>query len=213
MPRFLVILPAAGRGTRFGGDKLAEVVAGRTVLEWSVAAFDRRADVAAVVVGGRDCPGGENRAETVAAALRHAAGVEAEFVAVHDAARPAVSRGLIDRVFAAAVEYGAAVPGVAVTDTVKRVRDGTVVETPPRAELVAVQTPQAMRRDWLADALARCPVPLAAVTDDARLLELAGYPVRVVEGEASNLKLTRPADLGPLGRALGSQSGAVATTI
>ena len=202
-PRFLVILPAAGSGTRYGSDKLAVTIGDRTVLDHSIRAFADRPDVAAVVVAGRDSPGGDCRQATVQNALLHAQGIEAGYVAVHDAARPAVSQGLIDRVFAAAVEHGAAVPGLPVTDTVKRLdADGFAVETPPRRGLVTVQTPQAFRRDWLTDAFARCRVPLVELTDDAQLLELAGRRVKIVDGDPANRKLTRPDDLEPLRKTL-----------
>jgi 2-C-methyl-D-erythritol 4-phosphate cytidylyltransferase len=212
---FAVILPAAGRGSRFGGDKLSRSVAGRSILEHSIRAFIDRPDVAAVVVV-RDlslppaisddlgpnpkllhCAGGPIRAQSVANGLRRLEELAKapDFVAVHDAARPAVTQGLIDRVFAAARQQGAAVPGMPVTDTIKRISGGRVVETLPRSELVAVQTPQAMRRHWLAEALAAWPSGLETVTDDVQLLESIGMAAVVVEGEACNVKVTREADL------------------
>ena len=225
--RFGVILPAAGTGARFGGDKLAAVVAGRSVLEWSAAAFLDRRDVSAVVIV-RDrrlplplgdeiarhpklfrCGGGETRDASVWRGLLFLA-ARADgpaWLAVHDAARPLVSQKLIDRVFGLALLEGAAVPGVAVADTIKRVTPGVgfdgrrVVETPPRSQLVAVQTPQAMRTDWLLEAFAAREAAAApgespaGVTDDAQLLEMAGYRVAVAEGEAANLKVTTRRDL------------------
>jgi 2-C-methyl-D-erythritol 4-phosphate cytidylyltransferase len=118
--------------------------------------------------------------------------VEVDVVVVHDAARPLASRRLFARVIAA-VRAGAdaAVPGVPVTDTVKRVRDHRVVETVRRDDLVAVQTPQAFRRSVLEAAHAGGGLD----TDDAALVEAAGGTVLVVEGEARNLKLTLVADL------------------
>lgn len=219
---FGIILPAAGRGARFGGDKLAASVAGATILEHTLGAFLRRQDVAAVALVVADpssalvqrdprlvvCAGGAHRSESVRKGLAALAEVGPAFVAVHDAARPAVSQELIERVFEAARREGAAVPGLPVTDTVKEVRGGRAVRTLRRADLVAVQTPQAMRRDWLLDAFARCPIPPDEVTDDVQLLELAGFPVRVVEGEAGNLKVTRPEDLAALERVLAVRGGA-----
>ena len=217
---FAVILPAAGRASRFGSDKLARGIAGRSVLEHSIRAFIDRPDVAIVVIAcGEDrplpealtphpklarCRGGEHRARSVLNGLRRLdeLAVAAEYVAVHDAARPAVSQELIDRVFTAARREGAAVPGVAVTDTIKLVESGRVRQTLPRLELVAVQTPQAMRRDWLVEAFASWPGALAEVTDDVQLLEAAGKAVAVVEGEARNVKVTRGEDLEVLKRLL-----------
>ena len=116
----------------------------------------------------------------------------AEVVLVHDAARPLASRVLF-RAVVDAVLAGAdgAIPGIAVADTVKRVRNGYVAETLDRSELVAVQTPQAFRAAALRQAHAGAP----EATDDAGLLEALGLSVAVVPGEYHNLKLTSPEDL------------------
>jgi 2-C-methyl-D-erythritol 4-phosphate cytidylyltransferase len=216
--RFLVILPAAGASTRYGTDKLDTVIAGRRAIEWSIDAFLLREDVTRVMVATRSdrdlpahpklcrCEGGTSRADTVRRAVEQA-DCDAGFVAIHDAARPAVGKPLIDRVFTAAIEYGAAVPGLAVTDTIKRIAESRVVETLPRPDLVAVQTPQAMRRDWLMEAFRTCPLPLDRVTDDVQLLELAGRRVQVVDGEPDNLKLTRRSDGPRLEAILASRRG------
>ncbi|MEL7239176.1 MAG: 2-C-methyl-D-erythritol 4-phosphate cytidylyltransferase [Planctomycetota bacterium] len=217
---FIVLIPAGGSGTRFGGDKLSLQLGDRTVLQHSVAAFAGRDDVAEIVVacpadrldaileGLRDVTvteGGDCRAASVHAALV-AATASASFVAVHDAARPAVSQALIDCVFTATREHGAAVPGLPVTNTIKQVSDGVVRRTLPRDELVAVETPQAMRRDWLAGAFEHCPVPLPQVTDDVQLLELAGHNVHVVTGDPNNVKLTTPNDVDRLRERIASQA-------
>ncbi len=145
----------------------------------------------------RVCAGGASRAHSVLHALREVPAA-IEWVAVHDAARPLVSQGLIDRTLAAAVMHGSAAPAMPVALTIKRAR-GTlpaqVVETIPRGELWAMQTPQIMRRSDLLAAFERCPIPLEQVTDDVQLLELAGKPVWLVEGEERNLKITTPLDL------------------
>ena len=214
-PDLAVVLPAAGRASRFGGDKLALDLNGRSVLDRAVGLFLDRADVTMVVIATDRagelraalsaercnhpklawCPGGEHRQATVANALRLLANHSPppRFVAVHDAARPLASSELVDRVLAAARDIGAAIPGVQVTDTIKRVIDGLVADTPPRSQLVAVQTPQIARLDWLLSAL-DTERDLAALTDDAQLLERAGRRVAVVPGESTNLKLTHPAD-------------------
>jgi 2-C-methyl-D-erythritol 4-phosphate cytidylyltransferase len=222
MSRFAVIIPAAGSSNRFGSNKLAAGLGGRTVLQRSLTAFLRRTDVAHVVIATSDfaaahdaltrapfspallanerlnfCPGGASRAHSVANAL----GVvpkEIDWVAVHDAARPLVSAELIDRTLAAAYEHGAAAPAMAVSYTIKRATGplpAVVRETVPRQDLWAMQTPQIMRREDLAAAIARCPIPLDQVTDDAQLLELIGKPVWLVPGDETNLKITLPMDL------------------
>lgn len=222
MPSFAVILPAAGSSSRFGSDKLAASVAGRTVLQRSLAAFLRREDVSHVVIATSDyaaihdalirapfseallanpklnfCPGGRSRAHSVALALE-AVPADVEWVAVHDAARPLVGDALIDRTLAAAVQYGAAAPALAVAYTIKRATGplpAKVEETIPRQDLWAMQTPQIMRRAELMAAIKECPIPMSEVTDDVQFLEQAGKPVWLVAGEESNLKITVPGDL------------------
>lgn len=213
--RFGVVIPAAGSGSRFGGDKLSQNIAGKSVIEHAVDAFRHREDVGLVVVVGKPidldrvswCPGGETRSESVKLGLDHLRQLrpDCDFVAVHDAARPAVSQALIDRVFDAAVRHGAAVPGLVPTDTIKRVESDRIVETLSRQSLLAVQTPQAMRVDWLVDAYSK-PTSQDDVTDDVSLLELAGYGVICVEGDTSNIKLTHSDDLQRLEQVLGRRT-------
>jgi 2-C-methyl-D-erythritol 4-phosphate cytidylyltransferase len=117
---------------------------------------------------------------------------DVDVVVVHDAARPLATPALFARVIAAVRDGAdAAVPALAIADTVKRVRDAVVVETVPRADLVAVQTPQAFRRD----VLERAHAGTAVDTDDAALVEAEGGKVVVVEGDRHNLKVTVPDDL------------------
>jgi len=119
-----------------------------------------------------------------------------QWVAVHDAARAFPSPRLLQEVFDAALQHGAAVPGMPVHDTIKRVNhERRVVETLPRDTLVAVQTPQVARRQWFEQALQHAGRSLAAFSDDASMLEACGFPVYISEGEAMNRKLTTPDDL------------------
>jgi 2-C-methyl-D-erythritol 4-phosphate cytidylyltransferase len=215
---FAVILPAAGRSTRFAGDtnKLLQTLGPRPIIAHAAAAFLDRADVVQLVIPTPDpdairtalgalasdarivfCPGGDCRAHSVQNALARV-NSNIAWVAVHDAARPLVSQSLIDRTLAAAVAHRAAVAALPVTLTVKQA-DGPlpapVKRTIPRHELWAVQTPQIMSRSDLAGALARCPVPLSHITDDTQLLELAGLPVMLIPGEERNLKITTRQDI------------------
>jgi len=221
MPEFAVIIPAAGSSTRFGSNKLRATLASLDVLHHSLEAFLRRSDVSCLVMPARDhgfsqgedrrtyadliereprftwAAGGASRAESVLIALR-CVPQSIEWVAVHDGARPLISQELIDRTFAAARQYGAAVPALPVTLTIKQALGplpARVERTLPRAQLWAMQTPQIMRRADLLAAFETCPIPLSQVTDDVQLLELAGQPVWLVEGEERNLKITTPADL------------------
>ncbi|HEY2585699.1 MAG TPA: 2-C-methyl-D-erythritol 4-phosphate cytidylyltransferase [Tepidisphaeraceae bacterium] len=220
MSPFAIILPAAGRSVRFGGTrgKLLEPLAGEPVLRHSVRAFLCRGDVASIVLAtstddisaltdalgseARDprlrfCRGGESRAESVRNALE-AVPPEIHWVAVHDAARPLVSQEVIDRTFDAAREHGAAVPALPVALTIKRAAGplpAKVEQTVPRHTLWAMQTPQAMRREELAEAYAACQLPLDQITDDAQLLELICREVWLVRGDEHNLKITTRTDL------------------
>jgi 2-C-methyl-D-erythritol 4-phosphate cytidylyltransferase len=198
-----VIVVAAGSGARFGAPKQYEQLGDRRVLDWSLGVARDAADgVVLVVPEDHDTPeeadvvvtGGATRAASVRAGLA-AVPDDAAVVVVHDAARPAASRGLFDAVIEA-VLAGAdgALPGLPVVDTVKRVHDGRVVETLDRAELVAVQTPQAFR----AAALRAAHADGGDATDDGALVEAAGGRVVVVPGDPDNVKVTSPADLARL---------------
>ena len=121
---------------------------------------------------------------------------EAEFVAIHDAVRPCVTEALIDAVFAKAVQTGAALLAVPVSDTLKQVdAQHKVQATKPRQGLWLAQTPQVFRRDWIVAAHANRGKLGKDITDDAQLIEAAGHPVYVVEGSPQNIKITTKADL------------------
>jgi 2-C-methyl-D-erythritol 4-phosphate cytidylyltransferase/2-C-methyl-D-erythritol 2,4-cyclodiphosphate synthase len=121
-------------------------------------------------------------------------------VLVHDAARPFASAALVNRVLDALADGAQGViPAIPVVDTIKIVHDGTVVSTPERAALRAVQTPQGFGRAVLLAAHERAEAEQMAVTDDASILEACGIGVRVVDGETGNIKITRPEDLTMLG--------------
>lgn len=138
--------------------------------------------------------GGNERQDSVRngiAALLH----DTEVAAVHDAARPLVTPDEVEAVLTAAKLFGAATLGVPVKDTIKRVDQGQVRETLQRSDLWAVHTPQAFRCELLAEAHMRAWEQGYFGTDDASLVEWAGYPVTMVEGRYSNLKVTTPDDL------------------
>jgi 2-C-methyl-D-erythritol 4-phosphate cytidylyltransferase len=222
-PVWTVVL-AAGAGRRYGPQpKQYEVLEDERVLDRSLATARAAADHVVVVLAPGDedegvalvesgaadvaVQGGSERADSVRAALA-VIDSEAVVIVVHDAARPLASADLHLRVVAA-VHAGAdaAIPGVPVSDTIKRVThdphgEAVVAETVDRAPLVAVQTPQAFRADLLRAAHAGG----ADATDDAALVEAVGATVVVVPGEATNLKITGPHDLAvatALLRALG----------
>jgi 2-C-methyl-D-erythritol 4-phosphate cytidylyltransferase len=216
--KFAVILPAAGRSSRFR-DKEKKPFAtldGRAVWLRSAELFVTRDDVCQclIVVAPDDqelfrrryganlafmnvqiANGGTERFESVANALALVK-PEADFVAVHDAVRPCVTEEQINAVFAQAEKTGAALLAVPVPDTVKRVDAQQRVQgTLPRQGLWLAQTPQVFRREWLVAAYANRGQLGKDVTDDAQLVEATGHPVHVVEGSLGNLKITTKGDL------------------
>jgi 2-C-methyl-D-erythritol 4-phosphate cytidylyltransferase len=197
------IVPAAGLGERLGGSspKAFSVLGGRQLLDWSLEVLEEVCDRVVVAVpegyeDGQDrvC-GGACRSASVRAALR--AAPEADIAVVHDAARPLVTRELVERCLAALEpDWDGAIAAAPVTDTVKEAAgDGRVLRTLERSGLWAVQTPQVFRAESLRRALDVDDETLAAATDDAALVEAAGGAVRVVEAPAENLKVTRQLDL------------------
>jgi 2-C-methyl-D-erythritol 4-phosphate cytidylyltransferase len=203
-----LILVAAGRGERFGGDKVWTLLGDEPLVARSLAALGRApVEQVALVVApthlaeGHELargtavpcvvvPGGARRQDSVRNGLL-ALG-PCEWVAVHDAARPFATRDLLARTLAAAQASGAAIPAVPLVDTVKRVQDGFVVETIPRAALWAVQTPQVFRGALLARAHREVTED---VTDDAAMVERLGARVAVTHGAYNNVKLTTAEDL------------------
>jgi len=201
-----VVVVAAGGGSRFGGLKQFAEIGGRTLVDWSVDAARSVADGVVLVLPGpvAEAPagfthgadivvaGGASRTESVARGL-DVVPSDVDVIVVHDGARPLASAALF-RTVVDAVTSGAsaAVPGLVVADTVKRVDvDGVVVATVERDALVTVQTPQAFRADILRAAHAIG----GDATDDAALVEAQGATVRVVPGEPRNVKVTTAADL------------------
>lgn len=191
-------------------------LAGRTLLEHAALAFAAVPEVslivpvlpeavladlarwapglAAIAKLGPAVAGGAERQDSVSAGLA-ALPASTRLVAVHDAARPLVRPADVRRVIAAAVAGGAAILAAPLADTPKRVRDGWIVESPPRSECFAAQTPQVFRVDWLREALAKAAAEGVRATDDAALVERLGMPVRVVVGPTTNLKITIASDL------------------
>lgn len=197
------IVPAAGGGERLRADgpKAFVPCAGRALLDWSLEVLTATCERVVVAVpagyedGGNRVLGAGSRSGSVRAGLE--AAPEATVVVVHDAARPLLTRELVERCLAAiAAGWDGAVAAAPMSDTVKEVSaDGRVLRTLDRALLWSVQTPQAFRADALRRALAVDDRTLVGASDDASLVEAAGGSVCVVEAPAENLKVTRPIDL------------------
>ena len=207
-----VVIPAAGLSRRMGGvDKVFATVLGRSLLSWTIDAFDQSPVIDEIVIaidrhhiqegralvaaGGwskvsQVCRGGLRRQDSVREALWRLA--PCDWVLVHDGARPCVSQDLIRQALMEAQEWGAAVPALPVTDTIKRTDDaGVVTETVAREGLWAVQTPQAFSYPLLWAAHQNSE----DATDDAALVERLGKPVRLFPGASANIKVTVAEDL------------------
>ena len=211
-----VVIPAAGRGLRFGSaeNKIWSVVAGQTLLEHTLDAFQAHPDVNVIVLSCADfemervraasrrfskvvevVKGGDTRSESVQNGLS-VLSIGCEFVLVHDAARPAVSQQLISRVIAEVRRNGTAIPGLPVTDSIRRhTSDWRVSDTLDRSNLSAVQTPQAARLEYLLTAYKKLGADAYQQTDEAGVLQAGGFPVYIMEGDPDNLKVTTSADL------------------
>ncbi len=215
----VVIIPSAGTGRRMGGEipKQYLSLAGIPILVHTLSGFQRspfvdeiylvvpEADVAEVrrdVVERYDLSrvslviaGGRERQDSVRNALAHVCD-EHEIVLVHDGVRPFVTGALIERAVAGAKAFGAVTVGVPVGDTLKAVNAaGLVVKTVPRKGLWFTQTPQAFRREVILAAYERAAADGFYGTDDASLVERIGIPVRMIPGDADNIKVTTPEDL------------------
>ena len=207
------VIVAAGRGHRAGSDmpKQYRELAGEPVIRPTLAAFLNHPQIGAVqpVIHPDDetifrtataglksllpaVPGGATRQASVRAGLKALRATAPDLVLIHDAARPFLSSDLITRAIAAAKAHGAAVPAVAITDTVKKVDEQDMVsETLDRSRLRTVQTPQAFAYDVIVELHNRAAAAgRDDFTDDAALAEWAGHPVNVFAGESSNVKLT-----------------------
>ncbi|HSD81676.1 MAG TPA: 2-C-methyl-D-erythritol 4-phosphate cytidylyltransferase, partial [Solirubrobacteraceae bacterium] len=188
-----------------GGPKAFAMLAGRPMVDWSLAALRAVDAVARIVVAlppGVTAPagtvgvqGGEQRSHSVRAALR-AAG-DADVVIVHDAARPLVTPRIVQDCLDAldSEDCDGVIAAAPLADTVKETEGEEVVATLDRSRLWAVQTPQVFHRVALEDALAQGDDVVAAATDDASLVEAAGGTIRVVAAPRTNFKVTTPDDL------------------
>lgn len=212
------IIVAAGQSRRMGGDTSKQfiLIDGVPVIVRTLKAFEIAERIREVVIAARqeDIPqmyaliqdyeitkvkqiiiGGETRQESVFRAIAQV-DENADFLAIHDGARPLIRPQEIDLAVSAAVEHGAAALGVPVKDTVKQVdADGKIVDTPERSTLWAVQTPQVFSRALYLRAAEQAGEAAAQLTDDCQLIERTGAPVYLVRGAYANLKITTPEDV------------------
>ena len=208
------VILAAGSASRMGGiDKVMAPLGGEPMIARTVRTFQECDAVSEIVIVTREdlilpitnlckgcdkvkavVSGGKSRQESVGKGL-NALGKDVKLAAVHDGARPLITWQLIDCCIRAANTYGAAAPAIPVKDTIKTVEGGIVVNTPERAKLRAVQTPQVFDIDLLKGALLKAYQDGAEVTDDCSAVERLGMKIKIVEGDEKNLKVTTPMDL------------------
>jgi 2-C-methyl-D-erythritol 4-phosphate cytidylyltransferase len=223
-----VIIPAAGSGSRFGGEipKPFIRIGGKTILEYTLERFNKPELVAEIIVPVatdwldsvhklicsenfqvpiKFVQGGQERMYSISNALE-LMNLYSKFVAIHDAVRPFFSDMLLQRLMESVRESGAVIPGIPVSDTIKVVDSKQIVtHTPDRSTLFAVQTPQCFRIDWIKHAYQLAIQSNRFGTDDAAICELAGYPVKVVAGDRDNFKITWPEDLEKAQKQLNKQ--------
>jgi len=212
MDRVAVIIVAAGEGQRFGAPKQYMPLAGKPVLEWSLASFETHVQVAEIIlvltsdVQKKEymerykklsgvVTGGQHRQDSVFAGFNHVDPSETDFVLVHDGVRPLVSHALTSRVIKAAKESGAAIPVIPVEDTLKLIEGNTILDTLDRTKIRRVQTPQGFSYQVLKTALNRARDEDYYGTDEATLVEKMGGSVTLVEGDFRNIKITTPDDM------------------
>ena len=208
------VIVAAGTASRMGGiDKVMAELGGEPMIARTVRAFQQCDAIKEIVIVTRPdlilpikdlcaqfekviavVAGGASRQESVALGM-NALSNKVKLVAIQDGARPLITGAVIDRTVRAAHSYGAAAPAIPVKDTIKVVRGGVVINTPDRATLQAVQTPQVFDFDLLRGALKKADQEGAALTDDCSAVELMGMSVKIVEGDERNIKVTTPLDL------------------
>lgn len=214
--RCAVVIVAAGSATRMGGvDKIMAELEGKPVILRSVEAFQQHDAIQEIIVVTREdlrepiktmlrqhgmtkvtavVTGGSSRAESVSKGLA-SCGKKVKLIAIHDGARPLVTQKIITDTIAKAAKTKAAVPAIPVRDTIRVVRDGIGVDTPERATLYAMQTPQIFDADLIRAATVQAMQNHANLTDDCSAVEQMGMRVSIVDGAEENLKLTTRLDM------------------
>jgi len=221
--RIVVIVPAAGAGTRFGGDipKQFRQLGGKPLVQRVVERFLFDEQVSRVIVPVAEMllsvvshsnedrvkfvAGGETRLQSVARGLEHAG--DADLIAIHDAVRPFFAVDTFHAALAAAQEHGAALPVIPLADTVHVVAEDRIISTPDRSTLAAAQTPQCFRAEVLREVIERAQREGGDATDEAGLAAKYGYTVKTVPGDSMNFKITRLEDLAMAERVLAEWGG------
>lgn len=210
-----VIIPAGGVGSRFGGNLPKQFIdlCGKPVIHHSITLFDNIETIKYIIIPVNSkweniifqnqykkdiiiAKEGKERQDSVRNALDYASSLDIDYILIHDAVRPCVSKALINRVIEATILYGSAIPGIIPNDTIKISDDNSFVsKTLQRASLKAIQTPQGFRKEIIIEAYKKAEEKGIFGTDDAFLVEQIGIPIKIVEGEKENIKITSQIDL------------------
>jgi 2-C-methyl-D-erythritol 4-phosphate cytidylyltransferase len=217
------IIPAAGLGSRYGSSipKQFKEYESIPVLIHTLRLFEKIPDIFSIVVpinpaweeyagemfsvhslmiNPKIVHGGEERQDSIYNALKAIEPNDYDIILIHDAVRPFFTVELVNKIISAAAEFGAAIPVLPPRDTIKEIdNDGFVSKTFDRTKLCCVQTPQGFKPEIIVSSYEKARTDGFYGTDDAALVEYAGFPVRVIEGEESNIKITTPYDID-LGR-------------
>ena len=200
VPICSVVIPAAGSSSRMEGiDKILEPLGELPVLVRTLQVFQSCDLVHEVIVVTRDkvtkvMVGGAERVLSVRIGVQEARR-DAALIAIHDGARPLLSREVLEEVLKKAAVTGAAAPAIPMVDTIKRAERGVVVETMDRSSLWAVQTPQVFEASLIRAALEKAVADGETLTDDCAAVERIGMKVSLTRGDRENIKLTTPFDL------------------
>ena len=206
------VIVAAGTASRMGGiDKIFHPIDGRLVIAHSLSVFDSLDFITQIIIVAKEqdkprleqvCAGLKTDVQIVLGGLTRAhsvlngvSTVRTDFAAIHDGARPFVTRQVVEDAFFAAVEHGSAAPCVPVFDTVKLVEQGKIVKTLDRDKLFLVQTPQIFERGLILNALEQAVERGVPITDDCSAVEALGLAVHMTKGDKGNIKITTPEDL------------------
>lgn len=209
------VVLAAGESTRMGENKMLLRIGGVPVLAHSLRVLNGCEEVDEIIVVTRDSMleevaklcreygitkcgkvvvGGASRTESALAGVCHA-DKQCKVIAIHDGARPFVSKEIVDHCLRMASQHLAAAPAIRVKDTVRVVKDGCVLDTPEREQLFAMQTPQCFDADLIKGALSAAVQSKRSYTDDCAAVEAMGVKIHLTQGSEENIKITTPLDL------------------
>lgn len=215
---YFVIIPASGSGTRFRGKTPKQFVRieGKEMIVHALEKFNSTGEINSILIStqkkffgkiirlvldkkmnkiNKIVEGGKRRMDSVYNALMNINCRKNDFIIIHDAVRPFVSKSLIERLIKETKKFNAVIPGTPINDTVKRTSKKLIVQnTIPRENLFRVQTPQAFRYDILVKSFEKAYMENFTGTDEAAIVENAGYKIKLIEGDSANIKVTTRED-------------------